>query len=297
MKHRRLATLLVTSLAVGGLLTISSPAQAAFHEMKVREVHAGTASEPNADFVELQMWSPGQNFVGNHILKLYTADGSVEDCTIPSDVSMGTDQSRILFATVASGLDADFTFPPLLDGTAGAVCFQNIDCVSWGTFSGSTTVPAGTPVAGGIPDAQSIDRRTDIFGEPTDLDNLDDTNNSNNDFQAESPSPINNGDDAGPETMNCEPGGVDVTVQNLRTRVRANRATISGVIQPPAPGDTAKLTFFAKVSRFRKVATTFDQLDLDSRFMKRFRVPSRATRCRAVVAFHGMVEATKRFAC
>jgi hypothetical protein len=143
MKHRRLATLLVTSLAVGGLLTISSPAQAAFHEMKVREVHAGTASEPNADFVELQMWSPGQNFVGNHILKLYTADGSVEDCTIPSDVSMGTDQSRILFATVASGLDADFTFPPLLDGTAGAVCFQNIDCVSWGTFSGSTRFRRG----------------------------------------------------------------------------------------------------------------------------------------------------------
>jgi hypothetical protein len=241
------------------------------------------------------MWSAGQNLVGGHVLKLYRADGSVEDCTIPSSVANGANQATILFATTQLGPNVDFTFPPLLDGSAGAVCFEGIDCVSWGTFSGSTTSDAAPPFAAGIPDAQSIDRKTNISGDPNLLDSGDDTNNSNSDFQAETPSPTHNGDAAGPEAMTCEPGGT--SVQNLRTRVRGNRATITGRIDPPAPGDTVKLTFFAKRLRFRKVATKFDQLDLESRFMKRFRVPANATRCMVKVAFHGVLEATKRFAC
>jgi hypothetical protein len=44
-KRRGLTGFLAMSLAVSGLLALSSPAQAAFHEMKVREVDAGTAAE------------------------------------------------------------------------------------------------------------------------------------------------------------------------------------------------------------------------------------------------------------
>jgi hypothetical protein len=56
---RRIGSLLVTvSIAVGGLLTVSTPAQAVFHNMKVREVDAGTAAAPDADFVELRCGRP-----------------------------------------------------------------------------------------------------------------------------------------------------------------------------------------------------------------------------------------------
>jgi hypothetical protein len=275
-------------------LTVSSPAQADFHQMKIREVDAGTAADANAEFVELQMYSDGQHLVGGHVLKLYQV-GSVMDCDIPSSVAPSVSQDTILFATTQSGLEADFTFDPFLVGSAGAVCFEGIDCVSWGTFSGSTTSDAAPAFAGPIPDTQSIDRRTDIAEGPTTLEAADDTNSSSNDFQAETPSPTHNDDPADPEAMTCEPGGT--SVQNLRTRVRGNRATITGRIDPPAPGDTVKLTFFAKRLRFRKVATKFDQLDLESRFMKRFRVPANATRCMVKVAFHGVLEATNRFAC
>jgi hypothetical protein len=44
-------------------LVHTQPAQAAFHLMLVAEVFPGYASNPNAQYVELQMYFPGQNFV------------------------------------------------------------------------------------------------------------------------------------------------------------------------------------------------------------------------------------------
>ncbi len=47
-------------------LLLAPPALATFHEMMIREVYPGSGASPNSEYVELQMWAPGQNFVGGH---------------------------------------------------------------------------------------------------------------------------------------------------------------------------------------------------------------------------------------
>ena len=192
---------LVVILLVGGLLAASSPARAVFHLMKVREVHAGSATEASADFVELQMYSAGQNQVSGHKLRLYNASGAFRECTIPGNVPSPNNQETILFATTQAQSafgTADFTIPAFLEHVGGAVCFfdrngPGIDCASWGSFPGGVTDQnggPGTPFAGGIPIGQSIDRK---LGANNTLEADDDTNNSANDFEAEAPSANPNG--------------------------------------------------------------------------------------------------------
>lgn len=194
---RARSTLVIVSLVAFGLAATSIPASATFHFMKVREVFAGTVLESRADFVELQMYSAGQTFVSQAKLTLYGQNGQSRECSIPSNVTNGANQETILFATTqaqtALGVTADFIIPDFLDGAGGAVCFGSIDCASWGSFSGSTTSPAGTPEPGGISVGQAIDRRTNISGDPNTLDPQDDTDNSSNDFESEGPSPNANG--------------------------------------------------------------------------------------------------------
>jgi hypothetical protein len=79
--------------------------------------------------------------------------------------------------------------------------------------------------------------------------------------------------------------------------VKGGRATISGKINPPAPGDRVKLTFFANGSPLRKIATKSATLNAESRFKKRFRVPSDSTRCKVVVRFKGSKLGQKKFRC
>ena len=194
MKAR--SALLVISLVGIGLIGAASPAEAVFHLMKVREVHAGSATEANADFVELQMYSAGQNQVNGHKLKLYDQNGAFRECTIPANVTNPNNQETILLATTQAQTafgTADFTIPPFLEHVGGAVCFEGIDCVSWGSFPGGATDEGGgpgTPFSGGIPLGQSIDRKV---GANNTLENADDTNNSNADFEAEAPSANPNG--------------------------------------------------------------------------------------------------------
>lgn len=190
------SALVVISLVGLSLGSAVPNAEAVFHLIKVREVHAGSLVEANADFVELQMYSAGQNQVFGHKLTLYGANGTATECVIPNNVPNASNQATILFATSqaqAAFGPADFTIPPLLAGNAGAACFENIDCVSWGSFSGATASPAGTPEPGGIPVGQSLDRRTDISGGPGTLEATDDTNDSANDFEAENESATANG--------------------------------------------------------------------------------------------------------
>jgi hypothetical protein len=75
------------------------------------------------------------------------------------------------------------------------VCFENVDCVSWGSFPGGAAATdqdggPGTPYGGGIPIGESIDRK---LGANNTLEAADDTNNSANDFEAEAASPNPNG--------------------------------------------------------------------------------------------------------
>jgi len=197
MKAR--SALVVLSLVGLSLVTAAAPAKAAFHFMKVREVHAGTLLEANADFVELQMYSAGQQFVGNHLLTLYDQNGASRECTIPQNVTNGANQETILFATTqaqtAFATNADFTIPAFLEHGGGAVCFENVDCVSWGSFPGGAAATdqdggPGTPFGGGIPIGESIDRK---LGANNTLEATDDTNDSANDFEAEAASPNPNG--------------------------------------------------------------------------------------------------------
>jgi hypothetical protein len=292
---------LALSLLVGTLLAAQRPAWADFHLMEVKEVFAGTTSQANADFVELRMKAPGQNVIGGHKLYLYGSPdvyGSVtrHECTIPTNVAANTAaDARILFTTVEvqTMSPADFTIPPLLDGGGGAACFENIDCVSWGSFAGATTSPAGTPEPGGIPSGQSLERTGP------------DTNDSAADFEATSPTPVaNGGGNLG--TVTCQtgppaPGGGQAQgqykVKALTAKVRGRRATIKGQIDPPVPGEKVALTFFANGSPLRKIARKSATLNSQSRFSKRFAVPRESTRCKVKVQFQGRVLGQKKFRC
>jgi hypothetical protein len=53
------------------------PARAAFHLVMVAEVFPGYASSPNAQYVELQMYAPGQNFVLGHSVQVFDATGGL----------------------------------------------------------------------------------------------------------------------------------------------------------------------------------------------------------------------------
>jgi hypothetical protein len=292
MGTRTLGRILVAaSLIAAGLVVSTGPAAADFHLMKVDEVFTGTASDASADFVELEMQAPGQGNVSGHPLQLFDATGARSDCALPTDVPNQSTGDEILFATAAADaafpITPDFVIPAMLDGTSGAACFAGVDCVSWGSFTGSTPSPAGTPFAGGIPPGQSIDRVTDA-------------NNSASDFALSAPNPeVNSG---GAVAMTCQRftgggGGGAASVKDLRARVKAGRAIISGRIDPPAPGQRVKLTFFANGSPLRKVGTKSATLNADSRFKKSFGVPADSTRCRVRVAFGGGSVGKKTFRC
>jgi hypothetical protein len=70
--------------------------------------------------------------------------------------------------------DAAMTPSGALGAVGGAVCWEQIDCVSWGSFSGSLPSPAGAPASpGGIPDGMAL-RRTIAPGCPSLLEPGDD---------------------------------------------------------------------------------------------------------------------------
>lgn len=189
---RRLAAL---TPALAFLLASALPASAlaTFHEMSIREVYAGT---PESQYVELQMWAAGQNFVAGHVLKTYSAAGSVTSTdAFAGDVPNGANQSTILLATPAAetefGVAADTALAAgSLDPNGGAVCWEALDCVAWGSFAGfagNAPSPVGTPAAA-IPAGMAL-RRTIAPGCATLLEPTDDRDNSALDFAAVFPAP------------------------------------------------------------------------------------------------------------
>jgi hypothetical protein len=189
MSRSRIAALTVTAaLLVGGVT--ATGAGAAFHLMKVSEVHQGV--NDTGDFVELQMYEAGQNFVGGHYVRTYDGGGNeFSTFVLPSDVANGQSQRTVLIANDATVAGADFNAAGALKivNANGGFCFLEgplnttaIDCVAWGAQMG--TQPWGTPLAlpgGTIPDNSSI-VRTQARGCATALDAADDTTNSNADF-------------------------------------------------------------------------------------------------------------------
>jgi len=191
-RMRRLAVS-AAALALVALAYWAPPAAATFHEMSIREVYAGSAAHPDSEYVELQMWAAGQNLVGGHSIAIYNAGGGLAGAvTFAGDVPQGANQSTIVAATPAAesefGIVADTGMTPgLLDAAGGAVCWASVDCVSWGSFSGSLSSPPGSP-AGAIPDGMAL-RRTIAPGCPTLLEPTDDHDNSAADFSPVFPAP------------------------------------------------------------------------------------------------------------
>jgi len=200
------------ALVLAGLGVGAAPASATFHFMSVSEVYPGTAAEPTQEYVELQMYTSGQQFVAGHEVFEYSSSGSP-----PSGLDFvesppnGQNQRTILIATTAAeaafGVNADREVSSMnrIQGSAGAVCWETVDCVRWGSFTpgGALTSPAGTPEAA-IPDGSAL-VRSKAPGCSTLLEASDDTNSSAADFAPAAPSPRPNS--VAPTEKECGSGG------------------------------------------------------------------------------------------
>lgn len=214
MRARVLRALIVLSLASAAPALDAAPASATFHLMKIREVYVGSAATPEAEYVELQMFAAGQNLVQGHAIDLLDAAGTqVGSATFGADAQGDTNQSTLVAATGAAesqfGILADTGLPPgLLDPSGGAVCWEALDCVSWGDFHGPLPSPAGNPAdPSGIPDGMAL-RRSIAPGCATLLEAGDDHDDGAADFADAFPAPRPNS--VAPSERACassSPGG------------------------------------------------------------------------------------------
>ncbi len=187
------------------LLLFAPSARASFHLIKVREVFPGTTVNPESDYVELQMYSSGQDLVELGDLEVLDPSGTVTSHFSPAtSISHSANQSTILIANTGfsaqfPSVSPDFTDAGLdLNPAGGAVCWpQNEppfdDCASWGDFTGQASLPSpgDSSPAAAIPNAMAL-RRSISPGCPTLLENADDTNDSSVDFSAQTPEPRGN---------------------------------------------------------------------------------------------------------
>jgi hypothetical protein len=197
------------AMLLGGalvLLVASAPASASFHEMKIREISAGTGV-PDSSYVEIQMYTAGQNFLSGGAKFEVCVNSSCS--LLPAEfegftnVANGANQATVLFGD--SGIPAaskDFDADLNLDGStgAGAVCYVSepgfSDCASWGGFAANSFLSSSYGTSPGTPaptlTAGSALRRSISRGCPTLLEASDDTDDSVADFAVTSPGPRKN---------------------------------------------------------------------------------------------------------
>jgi hypothetical protein len=219
----------LSSFAAASVMLVSANASAAFHLTKIVEVFAGNAAHPNESYVLLQAYSAGQNFVAGHTLKVYDNAGAeivASKVTLATNVANGSDQAYILIGTsgvqAAFGVAPDYTLPAKLTQAGGAVCFDALDCFSWGNY-----VPASAPDTSVTPfaalTANKAARRSIAAGNPALLELADDSNNNAADFAAVDPAPKNNNTgvtppapmDAGVDSSTNPPAGKDSGVGTM----------------------------------------------------------------------------------
>lgn len=192
---------LATACLVALAMLAPTAARADHHFVVISEIFPGsTAAGANAEFVELQMYSGGQNnFAPASSLEFFGPTGNSLGSQAVGDVASGASQRSALVASdeaetafsVAGDTDLA-TDSGLMSPTAGAVCFKStvfgtIDCVAWGAITGAPP-SAGTPAAA-IPDGSSLERSIS-GGCPTLLQASDDADDSAADFSPNaSPSP------------------------------------------------------------------------------------------------------------
>ena len=191
-------------LAILFALLGAARAEGSFHLIKVREVFPGTTARPDSDYVELQMYSFGQNLVHFGELKALGPTGATTDSFFPpSNVAGSANQSTVLiadseFSAQFPSVTPDFTDAGLnLSPGGGAVCWPQTeppfdDCASWGNFAGQASLPSpgdsAPAAAAGVPNGMAL-LRSIAPGCATLLENADDTNDSSLDFSAATPAP------------------------------------------------------------------------------------------------------------
>jgi hypothetical protein len=223
------------------------PAQASFHIMQIREYFTGNFGAAfNDSYVELQMYAAGQNLVGGHTLTVYDHNGTATSTVFSGNVANGQNQATILIGDMSISGSSDFTntaISTIQTTGGGAICWENIDCVSIGTGPGPAVLPSPAgPPAPFTPDGMAL-RRTIARGCPTLLDAPDDTNNSAADFSLTTPLPRNN---AAPITETpCQNGsgganGPPNTKINKRPKNRSHDRTPTFKFSSDEPGSTFK---------------------------------------------------------
>lgn len=239
------------SVALVGIGVITASASASFHEMKIREVSAGTGPS-DTSYAEIQMYAPGQEFLhlGAQLVVCNATCSSPAPFGSFTDVPNGANQSTVVFGD--SGLTSkDFSVDLNLDGVAagGALCYLSEpgfnDCVSWGTFSANSTLmgsygtSAGTPASALTPGMAL--RRSIAAGCPTALEPSDDTDNSAADFSVTTPNPRPNS--VAPTEATCSSGLPIPTASppvkkkkkcKKRKRTSTTPGSGSGTANPPA---------------------------------------------------------------
>jgi hypothetical protein len=287
--RRWLAAAISAALAVSAIGP--SSAQATFHLMSIREVYPGSAAAPGAEYVELQMYAAGQNFVQGHSVNFYGAGGApLGSDAFPQNVPNGQSQRTVLMGTAAAesqfgvAVDAPMT-PERLDPAGGAVCWSGLDCVSWGAFGGALPSPAGAP-AGAIPTEMAL-RRTIARSCSTLLEAADDTGSSVADFFDAFPEPRPNS--APPAEFAClsptagagggASGGETPSPRHLQTKIvtRPRRVTTDRTPTFRFRSNRARARFQCSVDRrrFRACRSPFTVRRLQ-RGCHRFRVRARA---------------------
>lgn len=204
----------VTAVICGSMVAMSGTGHALFHLTSIREIFAGTSTAPNAQFIELQMYSDNQRFLAGHGVAVFDASGTeLAEFTFSSPVANGTSQDYILLATTeaeaAFDVSADLVMTPVIPRGGGKVCFRQadgmlIDCAAWGNYTGEDTgtgTPFNSPL--GLVLDQSMERVISGGSDPEALDAEDDTDDSEADFDFASPTPTNNAGEAPPVTKHA----------------------------------------------------------------------------------------------
>ena len=211
---------------LGLFLLAPAPASAIVHIAEIHEVMAGVGGDADAQYVEINQRSVGQNITINSKLSAFDSAGNFIDGdagtagdqplhTMPSNVANSGDGSRWLIGTQAfkdlpTFVDPDFVFPanPGLTPNAGMVCLfeaprdftdpsQSVDCVAYGgaSFTGVNpnsaspgTNDAALPGPGnGVHSLTRITPATFVAGPPWAK-----TADPANDFALAAPTPENN---------------------------------------------------------------------------------------------------------
>lgn len=213
--RRRIAFVIV----FGALLIAPADASADHHLIKISEYYPGTLALSEDGFLELQMYSAGQNLVGGQEIHVYDSAGDPPEPAVyvvspflPAPANSES-QRTILISGSNDPADGDYTENLDLeyDPAGGGLCFVStegfgaIDCLEWG--SGTALIDAGAPVLpGGIPETSSVTRSI-APGCATLLEAGDDSDDSATDFAATTPSPRPNS--VAPTEKSCGPGGGD----------------------------------------------------------------------------------------